>query len=198
MQVLSSAPSELVRGSTVSNITKWVRWIALLGVPRRSPRPLRVGIVIAMAIGAGTIATSSAIHLHLWLTGYRHVPRIGPLFLAQSISGFVLAIALVTYRRMVAVLAGMVFQAASAVGLLLSATVGFLGIHDGLDVPWATTSIVVELMGFSILAGCAVAMMLSHGATGSVQAIDAAGGCSGARRTRGAPTGTSRARTTSQ
>ncbi|MGH9080047.1 MAG: hypothetical protein ACRDYE_08270, partial [Acidimicrobiales bacterium] len=113
-----------------------------------------------MAIGAATIGASGAIHLHLWIVGYRHVPRIGPLFLAQAISGFVFAIVIVASRRLFAVLAGAVFQAASVIGLLLSATVGFLGIHDGLGVPWAAASIIVELVGFVVLVGCGLAMVI--------------------------------------
>lgn len=135
--------------------------IALLGVPE-SPGPVRVGIVLAMVIGAATIGASGAIHLHLWLSGYRNVPRIGPLFLAQSISGFVLAIVIVVLRRMIAVVAGAVFLAASVIGLVLSATVGFLGIHDGLGVPWATNSIIVELVGFVVLGACSLAMVRRH------------------------------------
>lgn len=50
-------------------------------------------------------------------------------------------------------IAGALYMAASAGGLILSATVGFIGIHDGLGVPWATTSLVVELVGLVIVAG---------------------------------------------
>lgn len=138
---------------------QWARSTLLLDVPASSVR-VRVGVVVAIVIGAGTIAASGAIHLHLWSVGYRHVPRIGPLFLAQSVSGFVLAVLIVVSRRMFAVLAGAVFQAASVFGLLLSATVGFLGLHDGLSVPWATESIIVELIGFVVLVGCALTMLL--------------------------------------
>jgi hypothetical protein len=106
------------------------------------------------------MVTTAAIHLHLWLAGYRHVPRIGPLFLAQAITGFVAAPLVAFGRQIVVVLGGAVFMVASAVGLLLSATVGFLGIHDGLGVPWATTSLVVELTGFVLLAGAAVLQLL--------------------------------------
>ena len=123
------------------------------------PRWIRAVILIAMAIGATTVGASGAIHLHLWITGYRHVPRIGPLFLAQSVSAFVVAPVIILSRRTFAVLAGAGFQAASVVGLLLSATVGFLGIHDSLTVPWASTSIVLELIGFVLLSACGYAMV---------------------------------------
>jgi hypothetical protein len=119
----------------------------------------RVAIILAMVVGAATVGASGAIHLHLWFAGYRHVPRIGPLFLAQSISAFVFVPTIVLSRRTFAVLAGAGFQAVSVVGLLLSATVGFLGIHDGLDVPWASTSIVLELIGFVVLATCGCALV---------------------------------------
>jgi hypothetical protein len=136
------------------------RSILLLGVPASSPLRVRLGIVLAMVIGAATVGASGAIHLHLWIVGYRHVHNIGPLFLAQSISGFALALLIVISRRMFAVLAGALFQATSVIGLVLSATVGFLGIHDGLGVPWATESIIVELIGFVLLAGCGFALVI--------------------------------------
>lgn len=105
----------------------------------------------AVVAGAGLVATTAAIHLHLWLAGYRHVPRIGPLFLAQAVTGILLAPMLALGRQLVVVIGATIYMAASAIGLILSATVGFLGIHDGLGVPWATPSLVVELAGFVVL-----------------------------------------------
>jgi hypothetical protein len=91
------------------------------------------------------------------LAGYRHVPRIGPLFLAQAVTGFALAPVLALGRHLAVVLGAALYMAASAAGLLLSATVGFLGIHDGLDVPWAAPSLTVELAGMVLLGGAGVA-----------------------------------------
>jgi hypothetical protein len=45
------------------------------------------------AAGAGLLAAAGAIHLDLYLTGYRTIPTIGWLFLLQVIAAFVLAIA---------------------------------------------------------------------------------------------------------
>jgi hypothetical protein len=53
-------------------------------------------------------------------------------------------------------------MAASAGGLLLSATVGFLGIHDGLGVPWAATSLTVELIGVVLLGGAGIVALFNH------------------------------------
>jgi hypothetical protein len=121
---------------------------------------LRTAWIAAIVIGAGTVAASAIIHLHLWFQGYRHIHLIGPLFLAQGVSGIALAIAMLAYRRVVTVLAGALYQAATVAGLLLSATVGIFGFHDGLGVPWATSSLVIEVFGFLVLAsaGAAVAV----------------------------------------
>lgn len=129
------------------------RLVRQRGVPAGSPPAVTVLITVLLVAGAGLVATTAAIHLHLWLSGYRHIPRLGPLFLAQAVTGLVLAPVLAVGRHLVAVAAGSVFMVASAIGLVLSATVGFVGIHDGLNVPWAMTSLVVELAGAVLLAG---------------------------------------------
>lgn len=121
--------------------------------PDDTPRLAAALGAIAILAGAALIVATAVIHLHLWLAGYRHVPRIGPLFIAQAITGFVLTPVLAFTRRTTFVLGGALYMAASAGGLLLSATVGFLGIHDGLGVPWAAWSLSVELAGAVLLGG---------------------------------------------
>ena len=113
----------------------------------------------AIVMGAAMVAASAIIHLHLWRAGYRNIHLIGPLFLAQASSGIVLAALLVAYRRLVVVAAGVAFLAGSVAALLLSATVGFLGLHDGLDVPWAGWSLAIELIGLVTLVGAGVALL---------------------------------------
>jgi hypothetical protein len=50
-------------------------------------------------------------------------------------------------------------MAASIGGLVLSATVGFLGLHDALSVPWATPSLVVESVGFALFFASGIALV---------------------------------------
>ena len=119
----------------------------------------RTAVQAAVLTGAALILATAVIHLHLWLNGYRHVPRLGRLFLAQSIAGFALAPAIAVTRRSASSLIGAVYMGASAGGLILSATVGFVGIHDSLGVPWAGWALGTELAGLVLLgaAGLAVA-----------------------------------------
>jgi hypothetical protein len=125
---------------------------------------------VAVLCGAGLITATAAIHLHLYLAGYRHVPRLGVLFLLQAITGLAGGPLLALTRHAVAVLAGAGYMASSAVGLLLSATVGFVGIHDGLNVPWATPSLGIELAGFVILGLSALVLLYRPSADGYMYA----------------------------
>jgi hypothetical protein len=128
-------------------------------VPASTSPGVRTATVVGIVFGAAMIAVSALIHLHLWRIGYRHIRYIGPAFMFQAISGFALAAALLVYRRLAVVAAGAGFCIGSVVALLLSATVGFLGLHDGLDVPWANWSLACESAGFVVLAACGAVIL---------------------------------------
>ncbi len=130
---------DVLRRRPPSSISQTARWLLTGGV----------------VFGAAMIAASAVIHLHLWMQGYKHIHLIGPAFLVQSISGLALAVVLLVYRRLATMAAGAAFCGGSVVALTLSATVGFLGLHDGLNVPWAHWSLATELGGFVVLLGCA-------------------------------------------
>ena len=121
---------------------RWVRWVTFGGV----------------ALGAAAVAASAVIHLHLWMQGYKHIHLIGPLFFAQAVAGIALALVMVVYPRFVSAVAGALYMASTIGGLLISATVGIFGFHDGLSVPWATSSLVIEAAGFVVLVAAGAAM----------------------------------------
>ena len=128
--------------------------------------PLRSPATAALAAGGALIVTTAAIHLHLWLSGYRFVPTLGDLFMAQAVTGFALGLALVVDRRPALAVAGAGYMAASAIGLILSDTVGFVGIHDTFSAPWATPALVVELAGLVLMAATVGAVMAAAGRRG--------------------------------
>jgi hypothetical protein len=109
-----------------------------------------------MFVGAGLLSWSAAIHLHLWMNGYRHIPTIGPLFLLQAVGGFLIAIAVVAARRTLIALAAVGFLASTIGGLVLSASVGLFGFSDGFDAPFAQMSLVVEGIAMGVLLAAAV------------------------------------------
>jgi hypothetical protein len=104
-----------------------------------------------MLAGAATVAWSAAIHLHLWNTGYGGISTIGPLFLFQSVTGFVLAVVIASLRKVVPALLGAGFLAATLGGLVLSVEVGLFGFRDSLSSPYAGVSVVIESVGTVVL-----------------------------------------------
>jgi hypothetical protein len=126
-------------------------------------------ITLAMLIGAALVAAASAIHLHLWATGYRAIPTIGPLFLVQGIVGSTLAVVLAASRRLFAVIAAAGFMAATIGGLLLSVYVGLFGFMDSLAAPFAGLSLAVEGVGALMLATVGVVLLVGHRPLDSVE-----------------------------
>jgi len=115
-------------------------------------RRLGTGLLL---LGALAAAASALMHLHLWLDGYRSIPKIGPLFMANVVIGFVVALASVLWRRWPVAVAGTAFLAGTAAGLLYSAVYGLFGFQESLGAPYAGASLVVELAGACAFAGAA-------------------------------------------
>jgi hypothetical protein len=115
-----------------------------------------------VVVGAALVATTGAIHLHLWASGYRTIPTIGPLFLFQGIAGAVLAVVLVVWRRLLTVVAAAGFMIATIGGLLLSVYVGLFGFTDTLAAPFAGVSLGVESAGAVVLGAVAITLVLGQ------------------------------------
>jgi predicted lipoprotein with Yx(FWY)xxD motif len=80
--------------------------------------------------GAALLVASGAIHLDLYLTGYRSIPTIGPLFLLQVIAAFVLAVAIPVTGSALVAAAGALFALSVLGGYLLSLWVGLFGFTE--------------------------------------------------------------------
>ncbi len=133
--------------SGVTNRRKW--WLRLAA----PPGVVASGLCLA---GAVLLVVSAIIHLHLWSTGYRHIPTIGPLFVLQGVAGIAIALVVAVTRRAWAALVGAGFAASTIAGLLLSVEVGLFGFKDSLSAPDATLSLVVESAALVVLAGAAL------------------------------------------
>jgi len=104
--------------------------------------------------GAGLLIAAAAIHLDLYLTGYRSIPVIGGLFLLQVIVGFLLgAVVLATGSRLAAA-AGAVFALATLGGYLLSVWAGLFGFKEVRTTAGIAAG-VMEVAAFAALAALA-------------------------------------------
>jgi predicted lipoprotein with Yx(FWY)xxD motif len=118
----------------------------------------RAGGAITAALrvtGAGLLIAAAAIHLDLYLTGYRSIPTIGGLFLLQVIVGFLVGgVVLVTGSRLAAVV-GAVFALATLGGYLLSVWTGLFGFKEVRTTAGIVAG-VIEVAAFAALAVLAV------------------------------------------
>jgi predicted lipoprotein with Yx(FWY)xxD motif len=81
-------------------------------------------------VGAGLLVATGAIHLDLYLTGYRTIPTIGWLFLLQIIAAFGLAVAVLVPGGRLAAAAAAGFAVATLGGYLLSVWFGLFGFRE--------------------------------------------------------------------
>jgi len=98
-----------------------------MGSKKGTSLPRRSWLGIA---GAALLVASGAIHLDLYLTGYRTIPTIGWLFLLQVIAAFVLAAAIAVTGSWLAAAAGAGFAVSTLGGYLLSIWVGLFGFTE--------------------------------------------------------------------
>jgi predicted lipoprotein with Yx(FWY)xxD motif len=125
------------------------------------PPPPGWARIILRVAGAGLLIATAAIHLDLYLTGYRTIPTIGWLFLLQVIAGFALGLAvlaipgrLVLAGRLAAA-AGAGFALATLAGYLLSVWVGLFGFTEVRTTAGIVAG-VVEVAAFTVLAALAL------------------------------------------
>jgi predicted lipoprotein with Yx(FWY)xxD motif len=118
--------------------------------PRLSRRR-QLGLRLA---GGGLLAATGAVHLDLYLTGYRSIPVIGWLFLLQVISAFVLAAAMLASGSRLAAAAGAGFSLSTLGGYLLSVRIGLFGFTEVRTTAGIIAG-VIEVAAFAALAALA-------------------------------------------
>jgi len=117
--------------------------------------------VLLRVAGAGLLIATAAIHLDLYLTGYRTIPVIGWLFLLQVIAAFGLGLAvlalpsrLILADRLTAA-AGAGFALATLGGYLLSVAIGLFGFTEVRTTAGIAAGL-IEVAAFAVLAALAL------------------------------------------
>jgi predicted lipoprotein with Yx(FWY)xxD motif len=131
--------------------------------------------VVLRVVGSGLLIVTAAIHLDLYLTGYRTIPTIGWLFLLQVIAAFGLGLAVLAIpRRLVipsrlAAAAGAGFALAILGGYLLSVWIGLFGFKE-VRTGAGIAAGLVEVAAFAVLAALALAPAANAPAGGAAAA----------------------------
>jgi plastocyanin len=123
----------------------------------RSP----LSAIAARVVGGGLLVATGAIHLDLYLTGYRAIPTIGWLFLLQVVSAFGLGLAVLALGgtsgvgRLIAA-SGALFAVSTLGGYLLSMWVGLFGYKE-IRTTAGIVAAVLEIAAFLVLGMLAAA-----------------------------------------
>ena len=131
--------------------------------PRRPATHARLRLTLRLA-GAGLLIATGAIHLDLYLTGYRSIPTIGWLFLLQVIAAFGLGVVVLATGEWLAAAAGAGFALATLGGYLLSLWIGLFGFKEVRTTAGIVAG-VIEVAAFAALAGLA-ALAVAPGGRG--------------------------------
>ncbi|MGI8686622.1 MAG: hypothetical protein ACR2MO_16290 [Acidimicrobiales bacterium] len=76
------------------------------------------------------LVVGGLVHLQLWRTGYRGIPKVGDAFLVSIGLAFVLALAVLVRNDWRLNLAGILFATGSLGAIVMSRTVGILGFTE--------------------------------------------------------------------
>ena len=129
-------------------------WQELLLRAPGGPIPRRVALTLLIAAGAGLTVYSGYIHLYLYGRQpypYSAIPTIGPLFLLQGIVAIAIGVLVIVARRFFAVLLGAGLMVVSVAALVIDVEVGMFGFQDSWQVPYATSTLYVEIVGAVLL-----------------------------------------------
>jgi predicted lipoprotein with Yx(FWY)xxD motif len=107
----------------------------------------RLGLRLA---GAGLLVATGAMHLDLYLTGFKNIPTIGVLFLLQVIAAFALALVVAATGSRLFAGAGSLFALSTLGGYLLSIWVGLFGFTE-VRTTAGTVAGIIEVAAFAAL-----------------------------------------------
>lgn len=116
-------------------------------------------LIVGRLAGTGLLAWMGWIHLHLWSSGFKHLPSIGNLFLLNFIGGVALAVLLLAIRpRFVWLVStgGCVMAVGTLGSLAVSINIGLFGFKDFYNAPFVHLSIWVECAAVVVLAVSAI------------------------------------------
>lgn len=105
-------------------------------------------------LAAAAVLVSAAVHLKLWLDGFRDISVIGPAFLLNAVGGLVIAVLLVTWWHWIPLVLALGFGLSTLGAYLISATMGLFGVHEVWTGVWVITAEVSEVVAIvtSVLA----------------------------------------------
>jgi hypothetical protein len=116
------------------------------------------------------LVIGGVVHYHLWRSGYRSIPKIGPLFMANFVGSIPLAAAVMMSRRSTVAFAGIAFATGSLVALVLSHSVGVFGFTE---TSWTAPAIKTLASELGAITTLAIALAIQFRAARQIRVIPA-------------------------
>jgi hypothetical protein len=113
--------------------------------------PSFLAALVLRLVCAGLLIWVAVIHLHLWMEGYREIPTVGPLFIADAVGGFLLAAVLLVWPRPLAGLLGAGFMISTLGGLIVSLNFSLFGFRESTEASFVIETIILESVGLLAL-----------------------------------------------
>jgi hypothetical protein len=85
---------------------------------------------VLRGVTAAAVLLTADVHLQLWFAGFRAIHLIGPLFMLNCISGLLIGVAVVSWRRPLSALAAVLYGAGTLAAFLISVNVGLFGFQE--------------------------------------------------------------------
>jgi len=86
--------------------------------------------MVLRVLAAVAVLVSAAMHLYLWLDGYRDIEVIGPAFMLNAVGGAVIAVLVLTWSHWLPALMTLGFGASTLGAFIVSTTVGLFGVQE--------------------------------------------------------------------
>lgn len=103
-------------------------------------------------LAAIAVLVSAAVHLRLWLDGFRSIHMVGPAFMLNAVAGVVIAVLLVVWRRhWLPPLLALGFGVATLGAFVTSATVGLYGVHETWSGFYVLAALVSEVVAIVVV-----------------------------------------------
>src|SRR6266496_3491252 len=123
--------------------------------------------VMLRMVGAGLLIATGAIHLGLYLTGYKSIPTIGWLFLLQVVVSFVLTATGLVTHSVLAAAASAGFALSTLGAYLLAVWIGLFGFRE-IRTRAGIAAGLIEVAAFGVLALAAIAVGPARQADGLI------------------------------
>jgi hypothetical protein len=101
-------------------------------------------------VAAAAVLVSAYVHLHLWLTGFKHDHVIGPLFAVNVVAGVVITALLATWRHWIPAFLTFGFGASTLGGFCIAVQWGLFGTHEKWQGPYVFTAAAAEAVAIVV------------------------------------------------